>query len=230
VIQRQDGTISILIVDDQELVRAGFRLVLEGAPGMRVVGEASDGREAIDAARRLRPDVTLLDIQMPVMNGLEALQSLTSSRAIVLTTFENDEYVYEALRLGASGFLVKNTPPEQLIAGIRAVASGGALLSPSVTRRVIERFAGSRPMPDTEKLLDSLTEREHEVLGLVARGLSNGEIATELVLSEETVKTHVSNLLGKLAVRDRVQVVVLAYETGLIRPGRALQAGSDRMS
>lgn len=211
--------IGILLVDDQELVRAGFRLILEANAGVRVVGEAANGREAIDALRRLRPDITLLDIQMPVMNGLEALPRLLSSRVIVLTTFENDEYVYEALRLGASGFLVKNTPPEQLIAAILAVANGGALLSPSITRRVIERFSGSRPYPETARLLDQLTEREREVLDFVARGLSNAEIAAELVLSEETIKTHVSNVLGKLSLRDRVQVVVFAYEAGLIRPG-----------
>jgi DNA-binding NarL/FixJ family response regulator len=213
------SSIDILLVDDQELVRAGFRLVLQAAPGLRVIGEASNGREAIDAARRLRPDVTLLDIQMPVMNGLEALPSLLGSKVVVLTTFENDEYVYEALRLGASGFLVKNTPPEQLIAGVRAVAGGGALLSPSVTRRVIERFSGSRPYPETAQLVARLSEREREVLGYVARGLTNAEIAEDLVLSDETIKSHVSNVLGKLGLRDRVQAVVFAYEAGMVRPG-----------
>jgi DNA-binding NarL/FixJ family response regulator len=217
--------ISLVLVDDQALVRAGFRMVLEAAGDMRVVGEAENGREAIDSVRRLRPAITLLDIQMPVMNGLDALPSLLASRVIVLTTFENDEYVYEALRLGASGFLIKNTPPEQLIAGVRAVANGGALLSPSITRRVIERFGGTRPFPEATKLVASLTDREREVLGYVARGLSNAEIAGALVLSEETIKTHVSNILGKLSLRDRVQAVVFAYETAMIRPGETIDRG-----
>ena len=216
-----DRAISILLVDDQELVRAGFRMILDAAPGIRVVGEAADGRAAIESVRRLRPDVTLLDIQMPVMNGLEALPSLLDSRVIVLTTFENDEYVYEALRVGASGFLIKNTPPEQLLTGIRAVAQGGALLSPSVTRRVIERFTGTRPFPDAAERLARLTDREREVLQHLARGLSNAEIAAALVLSEETIKSHVSNVLGKLELRDRVQAVVFAYEAGSVRPGHA---------
>lgn len=221
-----DRPISVLLVDDQELVRTGFRMILEASPGIRVVGEASNGREAIEAARRLRPDVILLDIQMPVQTGLEALPSLAGSQVIVLTTFENDEYVYEALRLGASGFLLKNTSPEQLIAGVRAAAAGGALLSPSVTRRVIERFAGSRPFPEMNRLIARLSERESEVLGLVARGMSNAEIAEAFVLSEDTIKSHVSSILSKLELRDRVQVVAFAYEAGLVRPGMSRGEGT----
>jgi DNA-binding NarL/FixJ family response regulator len=219
--------IKVLLVDDHDLVRAGFRMILGAAPDLRVVGEAANGREAIDGVRRLRPDVTLLDIQMPVMSGLEALPELLSSRVIVLTTFENDEYVFEALRLGASGFLIKNTPPEQLIGGIRAVAGGGALLSPSITRRLIERFSSPRPYVETARLLATLTDREREVLGFVAAGLSNGEIAATLVLSEETIKSHVSNVLGKLGLRDRVQAVVFAYEAGMVRPGRPAESAGD---
>jgi DNA-binding NarL/FixJ family response regulator len=212
--------IKVLVVDDQTLVRAGFRMIIEAAPDLRVVGEAENGREAISEARRLRPDVVLLDIQMPVMTGLEAIPELPDTKVIVLTTFENDEYVYEALRRGASGFLLKNTPPEELVLGIRAVARGGALLSPSITRSVIEQFSVGYLDSDAAERVDRLSEREREVLGLVARGLSNAEIAGTLFLSEETIKSHVSNIFGKLEISGRVQAVVFAYEAGLVRPGQ----------
>ncbi|MDY6893667.1 MAG: response regulator transcription factor [Chloroflexota bacterium] len=218
-------SIRVLLVDDQAMVRAGFRMFLEAEPDIEVVGEAEDGLGAISAMQRLQPDVVLMDIQMPVMDGLEATrriigsESQASSRVLILTTFERDDYIFEALRAGASGFLLKNAPPEDLISGIRVVAEGNALLAPSVTRRIIEEFA-RRPLPTGYKDdLDHLTEREVEVLRLLAKGKTNAEIADELFVSETTVKTHVSNVLTKLGLRDRVQAVVFAYESGLVQPG-----------
>jgi DNA-binding NarL/FixJ family response regulator len=221
-------SLGVLIVDDQALVRAGFRMILEAEPDMEVVGEAANGREAVTEARNLKPDVVLMDVRMPEIDGIEATKRLlgedgAETKIVMLTTFDMDEYVYDALRAGASGFLLKDVPPEQLVAGIRAVASGDALLAPSVTRRVIEEFV-RRPPPSLRTLppkLGELTARELEVLKLIARGLSNAEIAAELYVSETTVKTHVAHVLMKLALRDRVQAVVLAYESGLIAPGEA---------
>ena len=218
--------VRIVIVDDQALVRAGFRMILEAEEDIVVVGEAADGREAVAEVQRLRPDVVLMDVRMPEVDGIEATRRLlgsdgVSAKVVMLTTFDMDEYVYEALRAGASGFLLKDVPPEQLVAGIRAVASGDALLAPSVTRRVIEEFV-SRP-PESVRTappeLADLTAREAEILQLIARGLSNAEIAKELVVSETTVKTHVAHVLMKLGLRDRVQAVVFAYEAGVVRPG-----------
>jgi DNA-binding NarL/FixJ family response regulator/class 3 adenylate cyclase len=218
--------VRVLIVDDQALVRTGFRMILEAEPDLEVVGEASDGGEAIAQARSLKPDVVLMDVRMPEIDGIEATRQLLTgdgaeSKVVMLTTFDMDEYVYEALRAGASGFLLKDVPPEQLVAGIRAVASGDALLAPSVTRRVIEEFV--RRPPDSVReppaSLSELTARELEVLKLIARGLSNAEIAKGLFVSETTVKTHVAHVLMKLDLRDRVQAVVLAYESGLVQPG-----------
>jgi DNA-binding NarL/FixJ family response regulator len=218
--------IRVLIADDQALVRGGFRMILEAQKDMEVVAEASDGREAIAQARELRPDVVLMDIRMPELDGLEATRRLVSgdgsARVLMLTTFDLDEYVYEAMKAGASGFLLKDVPPEQLAAGIRVVAQGDALLAPSITKRLIAEFASSAPATATPpKGLDELTARELEVFKLVARGLSNAEIAAELVVSETTVKTHVARVLMKLDLRDRVQAVVLAYESGVSVPGRA---------
>jgi DNA-binding NarL/FixJ family response regulator len=219
-------SLGVLIADDQALVRAGFRMILEAEEDMDVVGEAADGREAVEEARRLRPDVVLMDVRMPDVDGIEATRRLqddggTDAKIVMLTTFDMDEYVYDALRAGASGFLLKDVPPEQLVAGIRAVASGDALLAPSVTRRVIEEFV--RRPPDSVRTappeLAELTARELEVLKLVARGLANAEIAKELFISETTVKTHVAHVLMKLQLRDRVQAVVFAYESGLVLPG-----------
>jgi len=211
-------TVKVLIVDDQSLVRAGFRLVLENHDDLEVVGEASTGTQAIDSARRLDPDVVLMDIRMPELDGIAATRAITernSARVLVLTTYDLDEYVYDALQAGASGFLLKDTPPAQLVDGIRAVANGEALLAPTVTKRLIEEFAriARRTRPPE---LDELTPRELEVLKLVARGMSNAEIAAALVLSETTIKTHVTHVLTKLNLRDRVQAVVLAYESGLV--------------
>jgi DNA-binding NarL/FixJ family response regulator len=218
-------SIRVLIADDQSLVRAGFRLVLENHPDIEVVGEAADGDQAVHSAGRLKPDVVLMDIRMPVLDGIAATARITErhpARVLVLTTYDLDEYVYDALQAGASGFLLKDTPPEQLADGIRAVAGGEALLAPSVTRRLIEEFARTgaarRARPAA---LDDLTPRELDVLRLLARGMSNAEIAATLVLSDTTVKTHVTHLLGKLGLRDRVQAVVLAYESGLVTPGRS---------
>jgi DNA-binding NarL/FixJ family response regulator len=214
--------IRVLLADDQALVRAGFRMILKAEPDVQVVGEVSDGSEAVALGRDLRPDVVLMDVRMPVMDGIEATRGIVagaeSPRVLVLTTFDLDEYVYEALRSGASGFLLKDAPEEQLVAGIRIVADGGSLFAPSVTRRLIERFAGAHPRTPPPEL-DELTARELEVLRLVARGLSNAEIAATLVVSEHTVKTHVAHILRKLDLRDRVQAVVLTYESGLVMPG-----------
>ena len=218
-------TLGVLIADDQALMRAGFRMILAAEPDLEVVGEATTGHEAVAEAGRLRPDVVLMDVRMPEMDGIEATRRLLDgngdTKVVMLTTFDMDEYVYEAFRAGASGFLVKDVPPEQLIAGIRSVASGDALLAPSVTQRLIQEFVRRPPdgirTPSPE--LSLLTAREVEVLEMVARGLSNGEIATELFVSETTVKTHVAHLLSKLGVRDRVQAVVFAYESGVVAPG-----------
>ena len=218
-------SISVLIVDDQELVRTGFRMILEAEADIEVVGDAGNGLEAIDEARRLRPDVILMDVRMPELDGIEATRRLlenggSGAKVVMLTTFDMDEYVYDALRAGASGFLLKDVPPEHLVDGIRAVANGDALLAPSITRRLVEEFVRSAP-PQTRPPagLDELTSREHEVLLLLARGMSNAEIAAELFVSETTVKTHVARVLMKLKLRDRVQAVVLAYEAGLVQPG-----------
>ena len=218
-------TLGVLIADDQALMRAGFRMILEAEPDLEVVGEATNGHEAVTEAGRLRPDVVLMDVRMPEMDGIEATRRLLDgnddTKVVMLTTFDMDEYVYEALRAGASGFLVKDVPPEQLVAGIRAVASGDALLAPTITRRLIQEFV--RRPPDTVRPaspeLSRLTAREVGVLEMMARGLSNGEIATELFVSETTVKTHVAHILAKIGVRDRVQAVVFAYESGAVLPG-----------
>jgi len=219
--------IRILLVDDQALVRAGFRMILDAEPEMEVIGEAADGREAVDQVRALRPDVVLMDIRMPELDGLEAARRILANggdeapKILMLTTFDLDEYVYEALRAGASGFLLKDTPPEQLVAAIHVIAQGEALLSPSITRRVISEFVkGTGPKPQAQfPRLQDLTARELEVMKAIARGLSNAEIARELFVSETTVKTHVARILMKLGLRDRVQAVVLAYEAGVVQPG-----------
>ncbi len=212
--------IRVVVADDQPLVRTGLRMILGAEPDIEVVGEAADGRAAIAVCAELAPDVVLMDVRMPEVDGIEATRCVTAAperpRVLVLTTFDLDEVVYDALRAGASGFLLKDAPEERLTTAIRVVAEGGSLFAPSVTRRLIEEFArrSAGPRPD----LAGLTEREHEVLRLVARGLSNAEIAGELFVSENTVKTHVARVLMKLGVRDRVQAVVLAYESGLVRP------------
>ena len=213
--------ISVLIADDQTLVRAGFRAILESYPDIAVVGEAADGRDAVELARTRHPDVVLMDVQMPGTDGIEATRLLVGSDVsiIILTTFDVDEYVYEALRAGASGFLLKDVPPEDLVTAIRVVAGGDALIAPAITKRLIERFARSAPPGTPPPGLELLTPREREVLTLVARGRSNGEIAGDLVLSHETVKTHVKRTFAKLGVRDRAQAVVAAYEAGLVAPG-----------
>lgn len=223
--------VSVLIADDQALVRAGFRAILESQSQIKVVGEARDGLDAVDLARRRRPDVVLMDIQMPGMDGLEATRRVLAEAeerpvgVLMLTTFDLDEYVYEALRAGASGFLLKDVSPEGLIEAVHIVAEGDALIAPSVTKRLIEQFARNAPPSTRPAALGEVTPRELEVLGLMARGLSNGEIAATLVLSEATVKTHVKRILAKLDVRDRVQAVVLAYEAGLVTPGGAVGPG-----
>ena len=215
--------IRVLLVDDQALVRAGFRMILGAEPDIEVVGEAGGGNGAVTSAAALAPDVVLMDIRMPDLDGIEATRRIVrdedSPRVLVLTTFDLDEYVYEALRAGASGFLIKDAPEDQLLAAIRVVAAGGSLFAPSVTRRLIGEFAQRAAPPGPVPALDGLTAREHDVLRLIARGLSNGELAAALVISEHTAKTHVSSILRKLDLRDRIQVVVLAYECGLIRPG-----------
>jgi DNA-binding NarL/FixJ family response regulator len=220
-------TVRILIADDQALVRAGFKMILDAEDDLDVVGEASDGAQAVAMANDLEPDVVLMDIRMPELDGIEATRRIIAAagerpvRVLMLTTFDLNEYVYEALRAGASGFLLKDVPPEQLVAGIRVVAEGEALLAPSITRRLIQEFASAAPTPaEAPRGLDELTARELEVFKLLARGLSNAEIAEELVVSETTVKTHVARVLMKLGLRDRVQAVVLAYESGVAVPGR----------
>jgi DNA-binding NarL/FixJ family response regulator len=222
-------SVRVLIADDQALVRAGFRMILESEPDIEIVGEAGDGAEALEAVRELRPDVVLMDIRMPNLDGLEATRRILDAdgegpRVLMLTTFDLDEYVYEALRAGASGFMLKDTPPEQLVAAIHVIASGDALLSPTITKRVIEEFIRRPPSTipaERPPKLDELTARELEVLGFMARGLSNAEIARDLFVSETTVKTHVARILMKLDLRDRVQAVVFAYESGLVQPGSA---------
>ena len=237
-------SIRVLLVDDQALVRAGFRMILDAEEDIEVVGEASDGEQAVFSAQQFKPDVILMDVRMPNMDGIEATRKIVGSgdngatatlqeeggdpaldrpRVLMLTTFELDEYVYESLRAGASGFLLKDVPADQLVAGIRVVAEGEALLAPSVTKRLISDFSAARAAKAAEENppagLDELTTREMEVFKLIARGMSNSEIAGELVVSETTVKTHVARILMKLGLRDRVQAVVLAYESGLVQPG-----------
>jgi DNA-binding NarL/FixJ family response regulator len=224
-------SISVLVADDQSMVRAGFRMLLAGEEDIEVVAEARNGLEAVEKAARFQPTVVLMDIRMPELDGLEATRRILAAdraaRILILTTFDLDEYIYEALGAGASGFVLKDDPPEQLIAAIRTVAAGDALLSPTVTKRVIKQFARA-PRPDPPKGLDELTAREREILRLVAAGLSNAEIGEELYISETTVKTHVTHILQKLGLRDRVQAVVLAYQTGLLEtdapePGAAAE-------
>ena len=218
-------TIRVAIVDDQALMRDGFSMILDAQPDIEVVGDAENGRLGVELCQRTRPDVVLMDIRMPVLDGIEATRLIVSgdacnTKVLVLTTFDLDEYVFAAMRVGASGYLLKDTPAKELVAAVRVIAQGDALLSPSVTKRLIEEFA-RRPEPDavTAALPADLTEREREALELLAHGLSNREIAAEMYIGEATAKTHVSRLLTKLGVRDRVQAVVLAYETGLVRPG-----------
>jgi DNA-binding NarL/FixJ family response regulator len=217
--------IRVLLADDQELVRAGFQALLDAQDGIEVVGSAADGKEAVEMARKLRPDVILMDIRMPVLDGLQATREIAGDgklhgvRIVILTTFELDEYVFDAIRAGAAGFLVKDTKPAELIEAVRVVAGGEALLSPSVTSRLIAEFAARAKQPPESTALEELTDREREVMALAAGGLSNEQIAERLVVSAATAKTHVSRAMVKLGVRDRAQLVVLAYETGLIRPG-----------
>jgi DNA-binding NarL/FixJ family response regulator len=218
------AVIRVLLVDDQELMRMGFRMVLNAQEDLEVIGEAADGVDAVRLAEELRPDVVLMDVRMPRLDGVEATKQITeagTAKVLVMTTFDMDEYALSALRNGASGFLLKDTPPADLVSALRAVASGDAVVSPSVTKRLLDRFlgpAGGGELRDAS-VLDVLTEREREVLVLIAKGLSNTELAQKLFLSEATVKTHVGRILAKLELRDRVQAVVLAYETGLVRPG-----------
>ncbi|PII87886.1 DNA-binding response regulator [Leucobacter sp. OLJS4] len=222
-------TVSVLIVDDQAMVRAGFAAILDAQPDIEVVGQAADGEEGVALAQRLRPDVVLMDVRMPGTNGLEATRRLMDPpprvdhrpRVVILTTFDIDEYVHDALAAGASGFLLKDAPPADLVQAVRVVASGDALLAPSVTRRLLERFAEQRPPSDRHALrLAGLTEREREILERIARGRSNTEIAAELFIAEQTVKTHVTRIFAKLGLRDRVQAVILAYDAGLVQPDR----------
>ncbi|QIZ35193.1 response regulator transcription factor [Saccharopolyspora sp. ASAGF58] len=217
--------VRVLLVDDQELMRMGFRMVLDAQDDLEIVGEAGNGAEAVELAERLRPDVVLMDVRMPVLDGVEATRRIVaadSAKVLVMTTFDLDEYALSALRNGASGFLLKDAPPESLVTAVRSVASGDAVVAPSVTKRLLDRFLGERggQLRDAS-VLDVLTDREREVLVLVAKGLSNAEIAGKLFLSEATVKTHLGRVLSKLDIRDRVQAVVLAYETGLVKPGEA---------
>ncbi len=221
--------VRVLLVDDDDLMRAGLRAVLSSDDSVEVAGEAPDGREAVELAARVRPDVVLMDVRMPNMDGIvathELLERVPSARVIVLTTFEDDDYIFGSLSAGASGFLLKRTRPEDLIAAIHTIAAGEALLSPSVTRRVVDRIAPSLPVGATSsERLDELTPRERDVLELIARGLSNREIADALVIEESTVKTHVKRILMKLGLRDRVHAVIVGYETGLIRPGTTAQS------
>ena len=215
--------IRVLLCDDQRLVRSGFAMILRAEDGIEVAGEAADGVEAVSATRELRPDVVLMDVRMPRVDGIEATRQVTAMpdapRVLVLTTFDLDEYVFAALRAGASGFLLKDAPEAQLLAAIRIVADGGSLFAPAVTRRLVERFASLEGPSEPPPALEALTAREAEVLRLLARGRSNAEIAAELVVSEHTVKTHVAHVLSKLGLRDRIQAVILAYESGLVRPG-----------
>ncbi|MGP4110006.1 response regulator [Streptomyces sp. 4N509B] len=223
--------VRVLLADDQRLVRAGFASILDDEPDIEVVGEASDGAEAVALARALRPDIVLMDIRMPGTDGLTATERIVGDerladvRVVILTTFDVDDHVYGALRAGASGFLVKDTEPEELLRGIRVCARGDALIAPTVTRRLIAEFAGRVRRPDPGPRLAALTEREREVMALVAAGLTNDEIARRLVLSPATAKTHVSRIMTKLAVRDRAQLVILAYETGMITPGWLTRPG-----
>ena len=225
-------TIRVAIVDDQALMRDGFGMILDAQPDIDVVGDAENGRAGVELCHRSRPDVVLMDIRMPILDGIDATRSIVSSggdtRVLVLTTFDLDEYVYAALRAGASGYLLKDTPATELVAAVRIIANGDALLSPSVTRRLIEQFSR---LPEPEVVIDALpgdlTEREREALELLAHGLSNREIAAQMYIGEATAKTHVSRLLTKLGVRDRVQAVIVAYESGLIRPGAAGRSGSS---
>jgi RNA polymerase sigma factor (sigma-70 family) len=217
-------SIGVAIADDQPLVRAGLRMIIDAADGMRVVAEASDGREAIEAVHRTQPNIVLMDIRMPTLDGIAATSRITSdtgssTRVVILTTFDLDEYIYGALRAGASGFLLKDVGPEQLVDAIRTVAGGDSLLAPSVTTRLIETVVRGQDHVAVPAAIDELTPRELEIFKLLASGLSNAEIADQLVLSQATVKTHVTRVLTKLSLRDRVQAVVLAYETGIVRPG-----------
>jgi DNA-binding NarL/FixJ family response regulator len=219
-----DGrAIRVVLADDQDLVRTGFRMILESEPGIEVVGQASDGEQAVQVAQRLQPDLVLMDIQMPGVDGLTATRRILGAtpdvRVLILTTFERDDYIFDAVRAGASGFLLKNAPPEDLIRAVHIVAEGEALLAPSVTRRVMARLADQPASVGLGEQLRFLTEREVDVLRLMALGLSNAEIANELIVGESTVKTHVSRVLSKLHLRDRVQAVVFSYESGLVRPG-----------
>jgi DNA-binding NarL/FixJ family response regulator len=215
--------IRVLIADDQALMRGGFRMILDAQDDIEVVGEAIDGRDAVEQYRRSSPDVVVMDVRMPAMDGIEATRRLTAAeppaRVLILTTFDLDEYVYEALRAGASGFLLKDRPPEELVAAVRVVAAGEALIAPSVTRRLIEEFARRPAVPRQPEGLADLTDRERDVLALMARGRSNAEIAGDLFVAETTVKTHVGHVLAKLGLRDRAQAVVVAYESGLVHPG-----------
>lgn len=219
-----DEVVRVLLADDQAMIRAGFKLLIDNQPDLEVVGEAETGSEAVALVESLNPDVVLMDVQMPDMDGIAATERLTSAgksdaRILIVTTFQRDEYVFDALRAGASGFLLKTAPPEDLVDAVRVVAAGNSLLDPTVTGRVIGRFSQAGPGVARSERLDDLTDREREVLEQVARGLSNAEIAEELFVGETTVKTHVSNLLSKLQLRDRVQAVVFAYEHGLVKPG-----------
>jgi len=215
--------IRVLIADDQALMRGGFRMILDAEPDLEVIGDAIDGADAVRGFQRWRPDVVVMDVRMPTMDGIEATRRITaidpSAKVLILTTFDLDEYVYDALRAGASGFLLKDRPPEELVHAVRVVAGGDALLAPAVTRRLIEEFARRPDAPVASAGLEELTEREREVLVLMARGLSNAEIASSLFVAETTVKTHVGRVLHKLGLRDRAQAVVLAYESGLVQPG-----------
>ena len=218
-------TVRVLLADDQAMVRTGFAMILEAQPDIEIVGEADDGERAIADAARLHPDVIVMDIRMPKLDGVSATRAVTARgqdapRVLVVTTFDIDQYVFDALRAGASGFLLKNAPPEELVRAVRVVAAGDSLLAPQVTRRLIEAFCLQPATPAPPPQLEELTTREREVLGLVARGLSNTEIAEQLVVSHGTVKTHVARILMKLDLRDRIQAVVFAYETGLIKPGQ----------